>query len=108
MLTFYINLAYYTNEELKNILQIYNIGGIDMSIECSKKSPCPQVPGSILRVFIPAGAVINLLNLIEVSSPSGICLIIRLPFLSGNKKSNLANFIDSVKQAGGTVEFVNE
>ena len=43
-----------------------------------RKEPCPQKPGTLIRIFIPAGAVINLLNIIEVSSPSGICLIIRI------------------------------
>ena len=46
-----------------------------------RKEPCPQKPGTLIRIFIPAGAEINLLNLIEVSSPSGICLIIRIPLL---------------------------
>ena len=48
--------------------------------------PCPKcgpLPGTLLRVFIPPGAVINLLNLIEIASPSGVCLIVRLPFLGG-------------------------
>jgi len=49
----------------------------------AQASPCPQLPGTIAKFFIPDGAVINLLNLIEISSPSGICLIVRLPFLGG-------------------------
>jgi len=74
---------------------------------CGKgTSPCPQLPGTILRIFIPAGAVINLLNLIEVSSPSGICIIIRLPFLGGKLQGrDLKNFINSIREAGGKVEF---
>lgn len=66
--------------------------------------PCPQLPGTILRIFIPAGAVINLLNLLEITSPSGICLIIRIPLLCG--KSVLSGLVDSIKAAGGTVELV--
>ncbi|MGE4283377.1 MAG: hypothetical protein AB7G87_06595 [Clostridia bacterium] len=79
-----------------------------MSTDCERypRTPCPQLPGTILRVFIPAGAVINLLNIIELSSPSGICLVVRLPILGGN--SNLATLINSVKQAGGTVEVMNQ
>jgi hypothetical protein len=73
-----------------------------------RKKPCPQLPGTLLRVFIPAGAVINLLNLIEVTSPSGICLIIRLPFLGENNFGGLGSLINTVKQAGGTVEVVRE
>ncbi|QUH26982.1 hypothetical protein [Serpentinicella alkaliphila] len=70
-------------------------------------SPCPQLPGTILRIFIPAGAVINLLNLIELTSPSGICLIIRLPLLGGGN-FNFASILNSVQQAGGSVEVVQE
>lgn len=64
--------------------------------------PCPQKPGTLVRIFIPAGAVINLANLIELSSPSGICLILRIPLLGGNINSVL----NSVRQAGGTVEYI--
>jgi hypothetical protein len=75
-----------------------------------KPEPCSQLPGTVLRVFIPAGAVINLLNLIELTSPSGICVIIRLPFL-GKLCANgpdMAGLINSIKNAGGTVEVVAE
>ena len=81
-------------------------------MSCSTvKQPCPQLPGTVLRVFIPAGTVVNLLNLIELSSPAGICLILRIPLfgglpsglLSGN---SLVEAIDSIKKAGGTVEVV--
>lgn len=81
---------------------------------CPPKEPCPQLPGTLLRIFIPAGAVINFANLIEVASPSGICLIIRLPFLgkNGKKHSSDSNFnfnindiIAAVQNAGGSVEF---
>ncbi len=73
------------------------------------KKPCPLKPGTILRVFIPAGAVINLLNLIEVSSPSGICLIVRIPLLGGigdndGKHFTLADIQNAVASVGGTVE----
>ena len=65
---------------------------------------CPQLPGTLIRINIPAGAVINLLNLIEVTSPSGICLIVRLPILGGTGlKAN--PLINAIQQAGGTVEF---
>jgi len=77
-------------------------------VKC-KKEPCPQQPGTILRIFIPAGAVINLLNLIEVSSPSGICLIVRIPLLAGLTDSNgrtltLADIRNAVTSCGGTIE----
>lgn len=68
-----------------------------------KKHPCPQKPGTLLRIFIPAGAAINLANLIEVASPSGICLIVRIPLLSKNLVNSV---VTAVKDAGGTVEFL--
>ena len=67
-----------------------------------RKEECPKLPGTLLRIFIPAGAVINILNLLELRSPSGICLLVRIPALGGL----FHNVLDSVKQAGGTVEFV--
>ena len=76
---------------------------------CNSQHPpaCGPLPGTILRIFIPPGAVINLLNLIEFASPSGICLIIRLPFLGCGSGSALSveSIIDAVQTAGGTVEF---
>lgn len=69
---------------------------------------CGPLPGTLLRIFIPPGAVINLLNFIEVASPSGICLIIRLPFLGGvlcSSSMNIQSLISAVQAAGGKVEF---
>lgn len=73
---------------------------------CNTKSPCPQLPGTVLRIFIPAGAVINLLNLIELASPSGICVIIRLPFLGGLGGAG-NDLFKQIRAAGGTVETLN-
>lgn len=71
--------------------------------------PCPQLPGTVLRIYIPPGAEINLLNLIEVTSPAGICLIIRIPLLGGSGSSlDLDSIINQIKQAGGSVEFAKE
>lgn len=74
---------------------------------------CPQLPGTILRINIPAGAVINILNLIELTSPSGICLIIRLPLLgglvgAGNGLNVSSMLIDAIEKAGGTIDIVEE
>lgn len=79
---------------------------------CKPKPPqcpsCPQLPGTLLRIFIPPGAVINLLNLFEVASPSGICFIIRLPFLGGGSSNamSMESIVNAVNAAGGSVEFV--
>ncbi|MCC5910392.1 MAG: hypothetical protein JJT76_08150 [Clostridiaceae bacterium] len=81
-----------------------------MKMTHHKPSPteCPQLPGTILRINIPAGAVINLLNLIEITSPSGICLIVRLPILGSGGKNIFSTLTTAVKEAGGTIEFVQE
>lgn len=69
-------------------------------------SPCPQLPGTLLRIFIPAGAVINLLNLIELSSPSGICIVLRLPVLGllGSTCGDFRGLLNTIEAAGGKVE----
>lgn len=84
--------------------------------DCKERFPkkdrneCPQLPGTVFRIFIPAGAVINLLNILEVTTPAGICLIVRVPLFDGkfSGKDNLNTILDSVKKAGGSVEIVNE
>ncbi|MGI6706701.1 MAG: hypothetical protein ACOX6S_10840 [Clostridia bacterium] len=85
----------------------------DLRVSRPQKDSCPSLPGTLLRIFIPAGAVINLLNLIELHSPSGICLIIRVPILSGlcggnDLKDGFKPLLDAIKSAGGTIEIVNE
>lgn len=83
------------------------------NVEASKVPPiggCPQLPGTILRINIPAGAVINLLNIIEVSTPSGICLIVRLPILAGANAAGFSinSLVQSIEKAGGSIEFIQE
>ncbi|MDD2496920.1 MAG: hypothetical protein PHT78_05735 [Desulfitobacteriaceae bacterium] len=68
-----------------------------------KKTECGPLPGTILRIFLPPGTVINLINLIEIASPTGVCLIVRLPFVGTCPSLNTV--IQAVQQAGGTVEF---
>lgn len=77
-----------------------------------KCEPCEQLPGTLLRIFIPPGAEINLLNLIEIDSPSGICLIVRLPLLGcltgglPGMESAFSQIIQEIQKAGGKVEVV--
>lgn len=73
------------------------------SPQANQYHPCPQEPGTVLRIFIPAGAVINLLNILELSSPTGVCLILRVPLLQGGT-SAVQSLLESIKQAGGTIE----
>jgi len=78
-----------------------------VSDESRGSKDCPRLPGTVLRISIPAGAAVNLLNLIELSSPGGICILLRFPFLSGllpGELKNLAGIFDSIKRAGGTIE----
>ncbi|AQS59875.1 hypothetical protein [Desulforamulus ferrireducens] len=70
-----------------------------------KGSACPQLPGTLIRVFIPAGAAINL-GLVEIASPSGICLIVRIPLLGG-LDNNFGGLMDSLRKAGAKVEVVS-
>jgi hypothetical protein len=67
---------------------------------------CRQVAGTVFRINIPAGATINLLNLIELTSPAGICLILRLPFLAGECKPShdYDRMFDAIRKVGGSVE----
>jgi len=73
-------------------------------VSINQVNDCPQLPGTILRINIPAGTVINLLNLIEIASPGGICLILRLPLLGGNNGGTLDTIVNAIKQAGGSIE----
>ncbi|MEW9121477.1 MAG: hypothetical protein AB2421_02115 [Thermotaleaceae bacterium] len=67
-----------------------------------KQTDCPQLPGTVVRINIPAGAVINVLNIFEITTPSGICLIVRIPLLGG--RVSLGTLTDAIKKAGGTIE----
>ncbi|KUG04936.1 hypothetical protein ASZ90_017674 [hydrocarbon metagenome] len=57
-----------------------------------------------MKLFLPAGAELTLLGLIQVISPSGVCLFVRIPALGGN--TSLQNLIQQVQAAGGAVELV--
>lgn len=74
------------------------------------ENSCRQQCGTVFRINIPAGAAINILNLVELASPAGICLILRLPFLGGECKPpchNYDNVFDSIRRAGGSVEAID-
>lgn len=73
-----------------------------------RRDECPKKKGTLIRIFIPAGAEINLLDIFEISSPGGICIIIRLPFLEKFcGRNDVAGIFDSIKRAGGRVEFLD-
>lgn len=86
---------------------------VDNDVKAQKHNPtnpCPAQPGTVLRIYFPPGTEINLLNIVEVSSPGGICLIVRLPFLAetANLSTGLAGIVDMFKKAGGQVTVMNE
>ncbi len=65
---------------------------------------------SAAKLFIPPGAVINLLDIIEISSPGGISLKASLPFLGGNDKDAVASLfgklLNTAGQSGGLINIV--
>lgn len=80
----------------------------DDDIEGIIRNVCPRKKGTVLRIFIPAGAEINLLDLIEIASPGGICITVRLPFLKKFCSNDLAGVFDSIKRAGGRIEYLDD
>ncbi|MDP4094619.1 MAG: hypothetical protein Q8920_14835 [Bacillota bacterium] len=76
---------------------------------CSSNQKCHAPGGTISRLYIPAGATFNYLNLIEVSSPSGVSLVVRIPFLGDSKGSayqniDLSDVLKMFRTAGVSVE----
>lgn len=84
----------------------YGTSGVRNTYPPLPPSPPCEVEGgfTLLKIFIPPGAEISLLGLLQVLSPSGICLIVRIPPLGGNTAS-LQNLIQQIQAAGGSVEF---
>lgn len=74
--------------------------------EYMPQQTCTKLPGTVIEINIPAGATINVGNLLELTSPSGICLNVRIPLLAGS--INLGGIVESLKKAGVTVEAVNQ
>ncbi|KAB3529834.1 hypothetical protein [Alkaliphilus serpentinus] len=77
------------------------------NIKCPPPTSCPTLPGTLIKINVPAGAVINLFNIIELVSPSGICLIIRIPTQTNNA-TVLSTIVDGIKASGGTIEFLTQ
>ena len=70
------------------------------------QNDCPREPGTLIRIYIPAGAEIDL-GPIRISSPDGICLIVSIPFLGGLTGLNVNQIIDAIQNAGGSVQVEN-
>jgi hypothetical protein len=56
---------------------------------------------NIVKIFIPGGTVINLFNIIEFSSPSGISLKASLPFLGGDVKNSIGSLVSKFTDLSG-------
>jgi hypothetical protein len=67
---------------------------------------CEKAPGNLISINIPAGASIDIGNLLEITTPSGICLVVKIPLLGADNSINIASVIDSLKKAGVTVEAI--
>ncbi|MGI5839945.1 MAG: hypothetical protein ACOX8W_09830 [bacterium] len=65
---------------------------------------CRQQPGVLLRVTVPAGAVVKMADNAEMSAPGGINLLLRLPSLGDS--SAFSPLIAAIRQVGGTIETV--
>ncbi|AHF07146.1 hypothetical protein [Desulfitobacterium metallireducens] len=74
---------------------------------------CTKLPGSLIRINIPGGAVINLLDLLEVASPDGICITVRSPRLGeehtadDETDSTRGSLVDMVKKAKAVIDVLN-
>ncbi|MBS4534902.1 hypothetical protein GOQ29_04640 [Clostridium sp. D2Q-14] len=93
----------------------------------NKKKPddCKKLPGTILRIKIPAGTVIDILDLLEVTITTKICLILRIPKFKDEEKKSFKDkekeknpfkdkeknpfefdtLVDAIKDSDVTVEF---
>lgn len=58
--------------------------------------------GTMVKVTLPPGAVVKYAKLVEVRAPEGTSLIIKAPFTG----KAVEGFLDAIRQAGGTVEYI--
>ncbi len=70
-----------------------------------------EAAGTLMRVSIPAGTSVNFRDLVEVLSPTGMSVVVRVPLISsiatnGFKLPTLKTFADAIKTAGGTIELL--
>lgn len=73
-----------------------------------------QLPGSLLKINIPGGALVNLLDLLEVVSPEGINLVVRSPKLGENLENeeeannNRGSILDMIRKAKAVIDVLND
>lgn len=69
---------------------------------------CKPQKGTIIRIAIAPGTTISLFGLFELTSPSGICLLVNLPFLARRCGRDSESLLDALRNSGCKVEYVNE
>lgn len=85
-----------------------------MDEESKQLQESAQLPGSLVRINIPGGALINLLDLLEVASPEGINLVVRSPKLGANPENeeeantNRGSILDVVRKAKAVIDILND
>ncbi|MGI6365961.1 MAG: hypothetical protein ACOX2G_09625 [Bacillota bacterium] len=57
---------------------------------------------TMIRVTLPPGAVVKYAKMVEVRAPQGTSLIVKVPFAG----KAVEGFLDAIRQAGGTVEYI--
>jgi hypothetical protein len=89
-------------------------GGNFMGEESKQLPENTQLPGGLLKINIPGGALINLLDLLEVASPDGINLVVRSPKLGVNHENeeeasaNRGSILDVVRKAKAVIDVLND
>ncbi len=69
-------------------------------------SPKGKKGKNSIRITIPPGEGFKIMKIAEVSSEAGATITLNLPFPMG--EAGLSKIFDSLRQAGATVETINE
>jgi hypothetical protein len=69
---------------------------------------CSDKKGTLIRLYIAPRSTIEFLGLLEITSPSGMCLLVSSPLLAERGELNLLGILDELKKSGWKIEIVNE
>jgi len=73
-------------------------------LACLSPEGAKYKPKAAVRLSFPPGNGFKLLNMAEISAPGGVTVVLKLPF--SMSESGLSKIAESVRSAGGTVEFI--
>ena len=73
--------------------------------EAQQRGASYRKPKAGVKISLPPGDGIKLLNMAEVSSPGGVSIVLKLPFPMS--EGSLGKISESIKKVGGTVEIEN-